>query len=205
MALLRFGAFVGVVFLMAAGVVPHAQAKDLDAEIQQKIDTIMRTEDNVKDVTVRVEVAPKNANVKDGIDFSEFDTNHDGVYERDEVGEKLFTIFDRDGNQVIDNLEMKKVGLKVYMPMEKTTISVVDYSIPGKEQARTVTQEEFVQASKLIKFDKNQDGLTPLDFLEMPFNQVNVKNDGVIDLQEWKRAYASSVRPLHMESFHYNN
>ncbi|HRK97423.1 MAG TPA: hypothetical protein PLE43_02980 [Alphaproteobacteria bacterium] len=191
--------------LFILGGVGSSYAKDFSAEIEQRLDVIKQTEKDMKTATVRVEVAPKDASGRESIDFSEFDINHDGVFEREEVGEKLFTIFDKDKNGVIDNLEMKKIGLRVYSPMQKKTIETVDYTTPGKEQRISVTEEEFIQQSKLIKFDKEEDGLSPIDFLGMPFNQVNVKNDGVIDLYEWKRAYAASVKPLHIESFQYND
>lgn len=195
----------GCGFFLLSGHAP-ALAGNLDAEIQQKLDYIMKTEDDVEKANVRIEVEPKNVENRKGIDFSEFDTNKDGVFEKEEVGEKLFTVFDRDKNGVIDNREMKKVGLKVYSTMSKRTIETIDYHSPDKEQVKRVSEEEFIQASNLIKFDQNEDGLSPLDFLGMSFNQVNVNNhDSVIDLYEWKRAYAQTVRPLHMESFHYND
>lgn len=197
---------LGCTALIVLALPYQVSASDLDSELQQELDSIMQTEQDVKKASVRIEIAPKDISDLKGIDFSEFDINKDGVFERDEVGEKLFTVFDRDKNGVIDNLEMKKVSLKIKTPMEKKTIAVIDYRIPGKEQATRVSQEEFLQESKLAKFDKEGDGLSPLDFLEMPFNQVNVNDhDSVIDLYEWKRAYAATVKPLHMESFNYNN
>ncbi len=205
MTIIKTYALTGAAFFVMASFMP-ANAKNLDAELKQKLDTIMQTEQDVSKASVQIEVAPQNNSNTNGIDFTEFDLNKDGIFERDEVGERLFTVFDRDKNGVIDNLEMKKVSLKVRTPMEKTTVAVIDYQTPGKEQVTRVSQEEFLQESRLIKFDKDGDGLSPLDFLEMPFNQVNVnRHDSVIDMYEWKRAYAASVKPLHMESFSYNN
>lgn len=137
--------------------------------------------------------------------FMDFDLNGDGTLSRDEVGEKLFEIFDRDGNEVIDNKEMHHVGVLSFIPMEKETIQVVDYDIPGMKDKVNVSYEEFMEKSNLIKFDKDEDGLTPLDFIGKPFNQIDVTRDKVIDLAEWKRAYAASVKPLHEEQFYYNN
>jgi hypothetical protein len=45
------------------------------------------------------------------VDFSAFDLNHDGILSMPEVGEKLFYIFDLDGNEVIDNIEFTKESL----------------------------------------------------------------------------------------------
>lgn len=192
-------------FLMSpAGAI--AADTNIDTEIQRKLNYLLKTEDDVKSASVKIEVTPNAPSDTNHIDFSEFDINKDGVFEKEEVGEKLFSVFDRDKNGVIDNREMKKVGLRVYTPMKKKIIETVEYNDEGKEQKTTMTEEDFIKESQLIKFDKNGDGLSPLDFLDMPFNHVNVnRRDSVIDLYEWKRAYAKTVKPLHMESFHYNN
>lgn len=139
------------------------------------------------------------------VSFMDFDLNGDGTLSRDEVGEKLFELFDRDGNEVIDNIEMKIVGVMSFIPMEKETIEIIDYHTPGMEDKIKVTQQEFLETSSLTKFDKEEDGLTPLDFLGKRFIQVDVTDDKVIDLKEWKRAYADLVKPLHEEQFYYNN
>ena len=99
----------------------------------------------------------------------------------EEVGEKLFEVFDGDGNQVIDNLEIKKPRLVVFRHMEKRHIETIDYHTESKSTKKNISHQEFLEKSKLSRFDKNEDGLSPLDFLEMPFNQVNVKDDAVID------------------------
>jgi len=186
------------------GSLASAQQK-VDADmVQMRAETVLKAEDGAKEVNVRVEIDEDEMAKKRAINLSEFDINNDGILSRDEVGETMFRIFDRDGNMVIDNIEMKKVGFMTFTPMKKKTIETVDYFAADKEQKRTVTEEEFMETSRLIKFDKDKDGLTPLDFLGTTFYRVNVKKDGVIDLEEWKRAYAQSVRPLHEESFNYN-
>lgn len=174
-------------------------------QLEKKAERILKSEPDAKSVTLKVEVEskiPANANT---INFDDFDLDGDGILTRDEVGERLFKVFDRDGNQVIDNAEMKKPSLIIFTPMEKKEIEIIDYHTDAKPTKKTVSYEDFVKTSKLSRFDKDKDGLSPLDFLEMPFNRVNVKDDAVIDLYEWKRAYAESVKPLYMEDFHYNN
>ncbi len=189
--------------LMLSGAsLSFAQTEDV---LQQKAEQILRSEPGAKKVTVREEVAPRNAPNDKAINFMAFDLNGDGVLSRDEVGEKLYEIFDRDGNEVIDNIEMKKPTLLVFTPMTKKTIEIIDYHSGDKPQKNNVSEEAFLQKSQLSKFDESKDGLSPLDFLGMPFNQVNVKRDGVIDLYEFKRAYAAIVKPKHEESFNYNN
>lgn len=190
--------------LLSSSSMAYAGNIDGDA-LQKEAEEILKTEPGAKEVTIKVDVVPKEVAGDIVIDFQSFDLNGDGVIARDEVGEKLFEIFDRDGNHVIDNVEMKKPSLIVFTPMEKTTVEVINYHQEDKPIKTTVTHEEFLHASRLSHFDKNADGLSPLDFLGIPFNQLNVKDDAVIDLYEWKRAYAQSVTPLHMEDFNYNN
>jgi len=197
-------AFIAI--LASASLTAHAQNAVTDAQVQQKAEQILE-EENAKKVFVEVEVTPKletNENVN-FIDFTQFDINQDGVLSRDEVGETLFYVFDKDKNSLIDNIEMKKVGIIALTPMTKTTLEIIDYGSARKPQKTVVSEEDFLEQSQLAKFDKDNDGLSPLDFLGMSFNAVNVHDDGVIDLYEFQRAYAKSVRPLHEESFMYND
>lgn len=182
---------------------PYASAQD--DKLQARADEIIRLEPDAKRVQVREEVEPVKKKGRKSINLTEFDLNKDGVLSKDEVGERLFKLFDRDRNHLIDNREMKKVGLITLSPMKRKHIEIVDYHSADKPSKTTVTEEEFLQRSRLIEFDKDEDGLSPLDFLGMHFNQVDVRRDGVIDLYEWKRAYAASVKPKHAEQFNYNN
>lgn len=187
---------------IAAENMPEIDGQQLEAEAEQ----ILHTEEGAEEVTVRVEVAPtKKVTNRQIVNFDQFDLNNDGVLERDEIGETLFRMFDKDGNEVIDNIEMKTPNIIVFSDMAKTKTETVKYRDPSRPTKQTVSHEDFMQASKLARFDKDKDGLSPLDFLEKSFYQVNVKDDGVIDLYEWKRAYASYVRPAHLEQYNYNN
>lgn len=174
-------------------------------DLQEKAEEILESEPGAKQVTVREEIAPIKREGTKVIDFMTFDIDGDGALSRDEVGEKLFEIFDRDGNEVIDNIEMKKPSLLTFTTMNKKTTEIIEYYSDDTPQKTKVTQEEFLRKSHLGKFDKGDDGLSPLDFLGTTFYRVNVKNDGVIDLYEFKRAYAKSVKPLHEEDFNYND
>lgn len=182
----------------------HSEVIDGDA-LQEKAEQILKSAPDAKQVTVRVEVEAKAPPKEHTVNFDGFDLNSDGILSRDEVGEKLFKIFDRDGNEVIDNIEMKQPNLIVFTQMESKMIEIIDYKTTSTPTKRNVTRAQFLRESKLSRFDKNADGLSPLDFLEKPFNQVNVKDDAVIDLYEWKRAYAQTVKPAHMEDYNYNN
>jgi len=139
------------------------------------------------------------------VNFMDFDLNEDGVLNRDEVGEKLFYIFDTDGNEVVDNVEMKDPRVLSFVPMEKETVQVVNFHDTPQADIVTVTYETFLKSSSLIRYDEDKDGLSPLDFLGKTFLEVDVKDDKVIDLEEWKRAYADVIKPLHEEDFIYND
>ena len=82
------------------------------------------------------------------VDFSAFDLNHDGVLSTAEVGEKLFYLFDQDGNHVIDNLEYKYHSVLTIIPMKQTTLSYhIDEA--GNVDDKSVTQSDFEQRSGL--------------------------------------------------------
>lgn len=173
-------------------------------ELQSRAERLLQNEQGASKATVRFEVSPQNEPSKTTINFMDFDLNGDGALTHSEIGERLFKMFDTDGNQVIDNIEMKRVGILAFTPMTRKTIEIVEYAEDGTPTKTNISEEEFMEKSNLSKFDKDADGLTPLDFLGQPFNKVNVKRDGVIDLYEWKRAYADSVKPKHQEQFNYN-
>lgn len=201
--MIRTTTFLFSTFLLLGVAAPNAYAQPND-DLQQKAEQILESEPGAEKVIVREEVAPRDLPNSEAIDFMSFDLNGDGILSKDEVGEKLFKIFDRDGNEVIDNIEMKQPSLLTFTPMTKKTIEIIDYGDSAALQKRVVSEEEFLERTQLGKFDKDADGLSPLDFLGQRFNRVNVKRDSVIDLYEFKRAYAESVKPLHEEQFRYN-
>lgn len=176
-------------------------------DLQRKAERILQSEPGAKQVTVREEVAPIiDPNPHRVINLDSFDLNHDGFFEHDEIGQVLFRIFDADDNLIIDNIEYTIPRIASFTPMKKKTVDTVVYRDYYKSTKVTVSQEEFLQLSRLSRFDRGQDGVSAKDFLEMPFNLVNAdKTDKVIRIEEWKRAYADSVKPRHMEPYNYND
>lgn len=184
---------------------------DVPADASQKEHKEVVTETvKVKEVTpAKIEktetlVEQKKIANTNEVNLLDFDLNKDGSLTREEVGEKLFYMFDRDGNMIIDNLEQNRVGLITLIPMQKTTIKMVDVGANGKVEERTLNTEEFMAESRLIAYDQNRDGLTPLEFIGVSFNRLDANNDKAVDVEEWKDAYASYVQPKFMRQNHYN-
>jgi hypothetical protein len=144
----------------------------------------------------------ENANM---IEMSAFDRNEDGILSMKEVGDKLFDVFDRDGNRVIDNVEFTKNSLLTIAPMEKETITYVDYNAQCLGGKITYTREGFMKASQLVRFADDIDGLSPEEFMDKSFLALDDNDDKAIDREEWQEAYADLVRLPHEEEERYNS
>lgn len=138
------------------------------------------------------------------IKFSDFDVNGDGDYSKPEVGKKLFYVFDQDGNQVIDNLEWNRRSMYTITPMEKETFKFVDHNDDGFTDLSTYTYETFYKESGLIRFDHNKDGLSPSEFIETGFQELDDNDNNTIELDEWEEAYTLMLKPKNAEPERYN-
>jgi hypothetical protein len=138
------------------------------------------------------------------IDFTAFDVNNDGSYSMAEVGEKLFYIFDTDGNEVIDNIEWDNRNFYTITPMEVESFKFVDYDGDGRTDASSFTYDTFYKESGLMKFDEDQDGLSAGEFIDEGYEVLDTDEDKMITLKEWQRAYLES-RPKHNQSDSYQN
>lgn len=137
------------------------------------------------------------------VDFTVFDTNKDGIFSMQEVGDRLFESFDRDDNDLIDNIEWNWKTVMTITPMEKEKYQFVDYNDDGYTDKSSYTYQTFYQTSGLIKFDNNQDGLSASDFIEVPMLKLDDDGDKLISLQEWQEAYKTS-RLEHNQPERYN-
>jgi hypothetical protein len=139
------------------------------------------------------------------VNFSDFDANKDGTLSRNEVGGKLFYIFDTDGNQVIDNIEYTRPMVLTIIPMEKKEITTIDFNDDGVADSTSYSQEEFFEQSKLARFDQNKNGLSAREFLDRRvYWNLDDNKDKTVDIKEWKRAYIASLQPSAANPNRYN-
>ncbi len=126
------------------GVVKETTTKVKDATTGATVGTSVTTE--TAPVTTRSEMQVQTQETTIAADgtrlfnISEFDINKDGVLSTPEVGEKLFGMYDTDGNGMIDNNEYEKNIVVTVTPVEKTTTITYDFNgdgiIDGSDQHR---------------------------------------------------------------------
>ena len=154
-------------------------------------------------VTTKTFVQAKDNPAVNEIDFTVFDINNDGIFSMEEVGKRLFISFDRDNNDLIDNIEWNKKTVLTIAPMEQETFQFIDYDDDGYTDKSTYTYQTFYQASGLVRFDDNADGLSASEFIDTPMQKLDKDGDNLINLKEWEEAYKES-RPKHEQSESYN-
>ena len=158
---------------------------------------------NAETVTTQTYVQTKDLPNINEVDFTVFDTNMDGSYSMEEVGERLFQSFDKDSNGEIDNMEWSHKAVMTITPMEKETFKFVDYNSDGLTDEQSYTYETFFKASGLAKFDENLNGLSAEEFIGEGFEKLDRDQDKMIDLEEWKKVYLDS-RPSAADQKNYN-
>ena len=155
-------------------------------------------------VTTATTIAPQDVPGVTEVDFSTFDTNHDGVYSMEEVGDRLFESFDKDGNGSIDNNEWDEKTVMTIAPMKMETFQYVDKDDDGMAEESTYTYQTFYEASGLIKFDHNQNGLSAEEFIGVGFQKLDDDDNNLINKEEWREAYIAMVKPESAEQERYN-
>lgn len=138
------------------------------------------------------------------INFIAFDIDNNGILTMNEVGEKLFDLFDTDDNHQIDNIEFDRKNVMTIIPMEKLTLRLVDIDSDGSSEATSHTYETFIQRSNLMRFDKNMDGLSAAEFIATGYQELDDDDDNLINLEEWKEVYIASLSPATSEPERYN-
>jgi Ca2+-binding EF-hand superfamily protein len=155
--------------------------------------------------TTKITVQQKDIPDVNKVNLTVFDVDQNGVLSMKEVGTYLFKIFDTDGNHSIDNIEFKQTRFMTIIPMEKETLKLVDYNSDGKAEQVEHTYEEFVQKSQLARFDDDQDGLSPNEFIGEGYEVLDDDEDKLISLEEWEEAYLGLVSGKVNEPERYQN
>lgn len=155
-------------------------------------------------VTTRTVVQPQPLPGLTPVDFTVFDVNRDGRFSMPEVGERLFSSFDKDGNGHIDLNEWSHKAVMTITPMAQETFKYVDTDNDGRVEETTYTYQTFYAESGLSRFDQNKNGLTPQEFLGVGYRKTDRDDDNLISLEEWKEAYLQT-RPRELDPANYNN
>ncbi len=127
------------------------------------------------------------------VNFMDFDLNRDKILSINEIGKMLFQLYDTDGNEVIDNVEYDRRAVVTVMPMEKNTVVSYDFDGDGIADKTRYTYETFTRDTLLTKFDRNKDGLSPHEFMDMPFLTADANHDKGIVLTEWQGSYIPNL------------
>lgn len=138
------------------------------------------------------------------VDFNSLDLNKNGILSMAEVGERLFYIFDADGNEVIDNIEFGQNRVITIAPMEKHTLKMVDFESDGNVELSTYTYETFSRTSGLTRFDEDRDGLSAAEFIDTSLLKLDTDDSKTIELDEWKKHYIASRAPKAADQDGYN-
>jgi hypothetical protein len=156
-------------------------------------------------VTEKTVVVQKDLPNVQKTNFMAFDLNHDNVLSMQEVGEKLFYLFDADGNEVIDNIEFGQNRVMTIIPMEKESFTYVDLNDDGMAEAVSYDRDTFLTQSRLARFDNDMDGLSAQEFIGESFLRLDDDKSKAIELEEWKEEYIASVRPKAAEQERYQD
>jgi Ca2+-binding EF-hand superfamily protein len=155
-------------------------------------------------VTTKTVITQQELANTNQINFIAFDINNDGILTMKEVGEKLFHLFDQDGNGNIDNLEFDRKTVMTIIPMEKETLKLVDYNNDGHIEESIYTHEEFLQRSHLSRFDTSTDGLSAKEFIDTGYEVLDDDEDRLISLDEWREGYQVALHTKVNEPERYN-
>lgn len=148
------------------------------------------TEKTIVTETHERAVLPEGARV---INFAEFDVNGDGILTREEIGVKLFHLFDNDGNHLLDNIEYTRNNIITILPIAKDVVIKYDLDGDGVPDKTEVSHTMIMEETMLSRFDADGQGLSPEKFTGRHFNIADINKDKFVDLEEWKASYNSTI------------
>ncbi len=179
------------------GVVKETTTKVKDATTGATVGTSVTTE--TAPVTTRSEMQVQTQETTIAADgtrlfnISEFDINKDGVLSTPEVGEKLFGMYDTDGNGMIDNNEYEKNIVVTVTPVEKTTTITYDFNGDGIAEQQEKVYENFMRYTQLARFDNDKDGLSAREFVGRGYLEADIDGDKLISKKEWQGSYNAEI------------
>jgi hypothetical protein len=142
--------------------------------------------------------------IEDG-NVESYDMNNDGQVDMVEVSNRLFYQLDRDGNEVLDNVEWDQPHQIPAVPFETITITEVDLDGDGQKDTQSVDVDVFMKETGLNRFDNDGDGLSAREFTGKSVLEMDVDNSGVIELDEWQTAYLEMQTSLNANNEIYND
>ncbi|MGE4312932.1 MAG: hypothetical protein AB7E85_01510 [Pseudobdellovibrionaceae bacterium] len=128
------------------------------------------------------------------------DTNRDMTVSMDEVSAALFKFYDGDGNEVIDNIEFDNPKVATIRPVDVEKYTFVDFDNDGVAEASSFEYDVMYQRSGLARFDGDNDGLSPAEFLDESFLEADKNNDKGVDAKEWAAAYLAAHKDIEVKS-----
>lgn len=138
-------------------------------------------------------------------DIKDFDSDHDGVITVEETGDHLFDLFDLNHDDILDNIEFTKRTILTVIPVKEETFTFRDFNSDGKVDASKYAYSTYIKKSGLYMFDEKKDGLSPDDFVNASFLEMDKNNSHVIEPAEWREAYIQSRLPESAKQYRYNN
>lgn len=124
-------------------------------------------------------------------ELNTFDGNNDGVYSTLDAADQLFRIYDRDKNQLIDNVEYVTAApivleKQMFVPV-KNTYQFMDAA--GNVHTST-SYDSFLVETGLSQYVNA--GASPKEIFGKTINLLDKNKDGMIGVVEWRKAYLSS-------------
>lgn len=187
----------------AASVTKTVTTDPVDGTVSTTVttDTPVTTKSSVAWESEQHTVAPDGSRT---VNLMDFDLNGDKILTRAEVGQKLFKLYDTDGNNVIDNIEFERPAVLTVLPVEKTTTISYDFDGNGSIDQQDRTYQTFLDYTSLSRFDGDKDGMSPHEFTNRYFNIADINNDKVVDLDEWIGSYNATVDAKNKEDARFN-